>query len=625
MFSKSLIRTALGFVAAAVAATALIPSAAFAGPSDSPKPTPPPTRGTCPAYDAETLRAPYVFNYGLSGDALQEKFYGKSEDPADGSYNDDGYKPVRLTGYEDNGATKFATKWVNTGGPAWTSKFGLTDPQFHARFLELKEKGYRIVDASGYNTGAGVRYADIWEENTDGRGWAVTRDVAEAAVPAKVAEMQSKGLVPTHIEGYTLDGSTHFVITWTEGRNCKFKLETGLTGAQYQAFFDANLGAMRPVHTDSYTEREVDTRFATIFWAQSGPGLRSTHGQHWYLFQRSFNNNQCDGYVLDNFYAMEGSDGWNRFGGIWTYNAPVVVSEDSSLSTKVQRVVNCTAGRGGAAVINLTNGESAMSHADQSIAMASAVKPMALLSLLRKADAEDIDLSTTMLNVGAQYGSNGNNSLTANTEYSLEYLATIMITESHNWATNRLIDYVGMDTINDEIDALGLTVTTLDRYMSGAGSPSAHGLGDWYDDFSAGFDNRTTPREFATFYQLVWENDGLLSDAAYDKFFEITAQANTLANDLLPGGYDASFWNKAGSMTYNGIPGDYDHRPQLGAHQLTSEAGVMQLGNGDVIVYGVFLDERDTGSSASAIACIGMEAAREWSDDDPGPMNALCD
>ena len=41
-------------------------------------------------------------------------------------------------------------------------------------------------------------------------------------------------------------------------------------------------------------------------------------------------------------------------------------------------------------------------------------------------------------------------------------------------------------------------------------------------------------------------------------------------------------------------------------------------------MYAVFLDERDPDSSASAIACIGMEAAREWSDDDPGLMDALC-
>ncbi len=625
MNAKSFIRTALlGCAAAFTVAAAILPSTAFAGTGDGSTPNQGPVRNTCPSFDRETLDAPYVFQYGLSGSTLQGDFYGDGNVANDGSYNDAGYRPVRLTGYMDNGDVRFATRWVKTGGPAWSSKFGLTGDQFHARFLDLKAQGYRIIDASGYNTPNGVRYADIWEKNADGTSWAVTRDVSEAALPAKEAEMQAQGLVPTHIEGYTTkDGSTRFIVTWTEGRGCKFKMETGLTGAGYQNFFNANAGPMRLIHTDSYTEGTKAIRYATIFWAQPGPAFNATHGQHWYTFQRSFNNNACGGFVLENFYAMEGQDGWNRFGGLWSFNQAVSVTESSSLSKKVNHVVNCTAGRGGAAVINLSNGESAMSHADQVFGTASAVKAPILYALLRKADAEGIDLANTMLNVGAQYGTNNSNTLTANTEYSLEFLATIMITQSHNWATNRLIDYVGMDEVNDELDDLGLKVTTLDRYMSGTGSPSAHGLGNWYGDFMGGFDNRTTPREFATFYKLVWENDGLLSNDAYDTFFDITDQANTLANDLLPGGF-ASYWNKAGSMTYNGNPGDYAHRPQLGAHQLTSEGGVMQFDNGEVAVYAVFLDERDPGSSASAIACIGMEAAREWSDADPGAMNALC-
>jgi beta-lactamase class A len=381
---------------------------------------------------------------------------------------------------------------------------------------------------------------------------------------------------------------------------------------------------MRPIHTDSYLDEKETARYATIFWAQPGPALRATHGQHWYLFQRSFNNNACDGYVLENAYVMEGADGWNRFGGIWSFNAPVSVSEGSSLSKKVNHVLNCTDGRAGAAIINLNSGESVMAHADQIYGTASAYKGPILSSLLRKADAEGLDLSTTMLNVGAQYGTNNGDTLVANTEYSLEFLATIMISQSHNWATNRLIDYVGMNQVNEDMADLGLTVSRLDRYMSGTGSPSAHGLGTWGDDFRAGYDNRTTPREFASFYQQAWENDGLLSPASYATFLDIMSQSSTVANDLLPAGYDALYWNKAGSMKYNGDPGDYAHRPQLGAHWLTSEGGIMQFANGQVAVYAVFLDERDPDSSASAIACIGMEAAREWSDDDPGLMDALC-
>ena len=207
----------LGCAAVATAAAAILPGTAFAGPNDGPTYDKPPTRTSpsyCPDFDRELQGLPYVMKYGLSGKQLQDGFYGDGDVANDGSYNDEGYKPVRLTGYFDNGETTFATKWVKAGGPSWTSKFGLTSDEFHDRYLKLADDGYRIIDASGYNTPNGVRYADIWEKNTAGIGWAVTRDVSEAALPAKTAEMVAKGLVPTHIEGYTIKPfGTHFIVT----------------------------------------------------------------------------------------------------------------------------------------------------------------------------------------------------------------------------------------------------------------------------------------------------------------------------------------------------------------------------------------------------------------------------
>lgn len=633
MNTTAIIRKAiLGCALFAVAATSILPAIASAqtgpnGPTRTPDRSPTPTE--CPAYNREALDVPYVFRYGVDGDSLQKDFYGDSNVANDGSYNDAGYRPTRLTGYTDNGQVEFATKWVKSGGPKWSSKFGLTSAQFAQRFLDMKADGYRIVDASGYNTPSGaVRYADIWEKNTTGIGWAVTRDVPLGSLNAKAIEMQGKGMAPTRIEGYTIpDKGTHFIIVWTSAPNCRWDLKADMTGADYQAHFALKSASMRPVHVDSYLEG-AKFRFASIFWAQSGPGFTASHGHHWYLFQRLFNNNACDGFVIDNFYGMEGADGWNTFGAIWSFNAAPNIDENSSLSRKVSQAVNCTDGRGGAAVINLTTGESVMSHADQVFGTASSIKAIILYSLLKKADAEGTNLNTTTLNVGAQYGTNNGNLLTANQSYTLQFLATIMLTNSHNWATNRLIDYVGRDVINQDIDDLGLKVTTLNRYMSGTGSPSAWGNANWFSDYQAGKDNFTTPRELATFYQLVWENNGLLTNAARDNFFAIADQVGLASDNLYPGGFEAANlvdYGKAGSMNYSTlVVGDTPHRPQLGGYIMNTEGGLIEFNNGQVVVYAVLLDERDVASDADAIQCIGLEIAREWSGVALPAMQAIC-
>jgi beta-lactamase class A len=558
-------------------------------------------RDTCETIDRELLNAPSIFRYGVSIDDLQQQFYGSTTDPADGSYNDEGYRPIRLTGYMDDGEVRFATKWIKLPGSKWASRFGMTGEEFDARFHEL-EATHRIIDISAYNTPEGPRYADIWQENSDGIGWAVKRRTPQTMMEGLKADMQSNGLAPTRIEGYTMDGEIHFATVWTTvPRACKWDLKFNLIGADYQVLAVANYADTRLIHVDSYHDGSL-ARYAGIWWDQSGPTLSASHGGHWYTFQRLLNNRKCDGFTLDNFYADEAPSGWNYMGGVWSYRGPPNVTDASSLQTRVAHHIDCADGRAGAAIINDTTGETVMAHADQVFGTASAIKAFVLFALLRKADEEGLDLTVETLD--------GTPIMT---------LATSMIQASSNSSTNILIDYVTRDRVNKEIrETLGLKVTRLDRYMTGG--PSAHGLASWSDDFKAGYDNFSTPRELVTFYQRVWENEGaLLSNSARTTFFTITDLPNSILNNVLNEqvpGFDPTFVqiaNKPGGKTYSGDLGDFAHRPQLADHQVTSDAGVMQFSNGQVVFFAAIVDDADTNGTYRSISCTGWEIGEEFS------------
>ena len=584
---------------------------ASAAPTTSTASSPTPDRAPlrCRPFDAESLKSPYVFNRGISAAKLQSDYFGKPEVANDGSLNDLGYRPVRLTGYTVNGEVRYAAKWVKDDGPAWTSKFGLTGAQFHARYLTLRTQGFRILDASGYNTSSGVRYADIWIKNTAGLRGAITRDVPLEQMELLKASMRSEGLAPTHIEGYMGAGKQpQFIVTWVES-SCDWDMEQDLTGAQYQQFYDAHKATMRALHVDAYAI-DSKVRYASIFWKQNGPAVRASHAQHWYLFQAAVNRNICDGYVPDSFYGMQLPSHWEAYGAIWRYRGKPSVSAASSIGARMGYRVDCAPGRAGAALINVTTGETVLAHGDQPFGSASAIKITVLYALLRKADAENVNLDVKTIS-----------------QKKLSVLATEMIVDSNNASTNTLIDYVGMDQVNAELDALGLKVVRLQRYLSGG--PSAHGLGSWFDDFKAGYDNFVTPRELATFYKLVYLNDGLLSGNAYNRFLTITAAAPTSANNAFAAGYDpvnVRFYNKAGSKTYEGNPGDFAHRPQLGRHSVGSEGGVMAFNNGNLVFYATIVDQRDPDVADSTIACVGWEAAMQWgpADGSLGDSSGLC-
>ena len=559
-----------------------------------------PKRDTCVAIDRDLLDARSIFKYGVTPEDLQAQFYGSTANPNDGSYNDDGYRPVRLTGYMDDGNVRFATKWVKLGGK-FTSRFGLTGDQFDARFNQLKAT-HRIVDVSAYNTPDGPRYADIWLENKEGIKWQVKRRTPQGQMNALKADMKSHGFAPTRVEGYTLDGSIHFASVWTEvGRGCQWDLEFNLSSGDYQVLADANAEDTRLIHVDSYHDGSI-ARYAGIWWDQAGPTLSASHGGQWYTFQRNLNNRSCEGYAIDNFYADEAPSGWNYLGGIWSYRGPPNVTDTSSLQTRVDHHINCADGRAGAAIVNVTTGETVMSHADQMFGTASSIKAFVLFALLRKADEEGLNLNTETIN-----------------DVPIITIATSMIQVSSNSAANTLIDYVTMDKVNEEIhETLGLTVTRLDRYLTGGGS--AHGLGNWFDDFKAGYDNFSTPRELALFYQKVWENeDAMLSNSARATFYSITDLPNSVMSNVLNEqvpGFDPSFVqinNKPGGKSYSGDPGDFAHRPQLGDHKVTADAGMMQFSNGDVVFFAVIVDDADEDGTYRSISCSGWEVGKEYS------------
>jgi hypothetical protein len=560
-----------------------------------------PKRDTCGPIDRDLLDARSVFRYGVTPEDLQEQFFGHESDPNDGSYNDDGYRPVRLTGYMDDGKVRFATKWVKLGGLKFSSRFGLTGDQFDARFNQLRAT-YRIVDISAYNTPDGPRYADIWVENKEGVKWAVKRRTPQAQMNALKADMKSNGFAPTRVEGYTLDGGIHFASVWIEvGRGCQWDLQFNLSSGDYQTLADANYDDTRLIHVDSYHDGSI-ARYAGIWWDQAGPTLAASHARHWYTFQRLLNNRACEGYVLDNFYADEAPSGWNYHGAIWSYRGPPNVTDTSSLQSRVEHHINCADGRAGAAIVNVTTGETVMSHADQIFGTASSIKAFVLFALLRKADEEGLDLTTKKID-----------------GTPIIDLATSMIEVSSNSAANTLIKYVSMDKVNEEIhETLGLSVTRLDRYLSGG--PSAHGLGDSSDDFKAGYDNFSTPRELALFYQKVWENEGgLLSNSARATFYSITDLPNAVVNDVLNEqvpGFDPAFVqinNKPGGKSYSGDPGDFAHRPQLGDHKVTADAGMMQFSNGQVVFYAMIVDDADINGTYRSISCSGWELGKEYS------------
>lgn len=595
------------------AATASLASAATAATASAAR---------CGEPAASELGSPYAFRYGLSAAELESEFFASS------GYRGQGYRPVRLSGYLSGGQQQFTTKWVQRSGPAWVARYNLTSDQFHDLFLQLRGT-HRPVDVSGYATSSGdVRFAVIWEQNSDGVQWAVHRNTTREGMQAHVDEYSQTGWTPLRVEGYTRSGTLNYISIW-ERAACTWSMHNKMTRDDYNTRL-AQYTDRQLVHVDAFVDGG-DVYYAGIWWARPGARPEVRTNRDWYLFQREFNDASCDGQELSNAYAAE-VPGGVRYGGIWSAVPP---RPRTTLADRVRQEVNCSPGRGGAAVINLTTGAQVMVHADAQYGTSSTIKSVILYALLRRIDADPALTLGSTLNSGAQFGSNpgtgtvgtgcatagGNTMLQANTAYTLNCLATLMISVSHNWATNRIIQWLTANTVNAEATALGLGQIRLQRYMTGPGVPSLHGNSTEGEDYLDGWDNLATPRQFARFLQLVHQNAGLLATASRT-FFWNTLGLNNGAHDAVLDAGVGTNWRtvatdaeKAGSNSWSSAPA---HRPQLaGAHEQRSVAGRLQFANGQIAVYAVFVDEGDTSTAAQTAmantrSCVVMHAVRQF-------------
>ena len=126
-------------------------------------------------------------------------------------------------------------------------------------------------------------------------------------------------------------------------------------------------------------------------------------------------------------------------------------------------------------------------------ATASIIKIPVLIDVFKSIEAGQFSLDDTML-LTEYYRTEGSGSMqfkARNSEYTIDKLAELMITESDNSATNMLISKVGsMTDVNQSIRDWGLKNTTVQTWL-----PDLTGT------------NRTTARDMAQMLYNIDEND----------------------------------------------------------------------------------------------------------------------
>ncbi len=101
------------------------------------------------------------------GEVQWELKWGLKQDDLDSTLSDfatQGFRPLAIAGLGVEEDIRFAIVLVKKKGNPWIARYNLNAEDVSTLITSMKEKSYRPVWFSGYNTLRGVRYASIWEQ-----------------------------------------------------------------------------------------------------------------------------------------------------------------------------------------------------------------------------------------------------------------------------------------------------------------------------------------------------------------------------------------------------------------------------------------------------------------------------
>lgn len=232
----------------------------------------------------------------------------------------EGFRP---TDVEILGGTsrKYACIWrKNTDGRAWEVRTKLTDSEFHTKWEEMKNSGFRPIDQECHTVNNVPYYGAIWIKNTENLQWASFRKLTSAEFSEKFDQYKGQ-YIPVDVDAYEVGGQLLYSVIWVENKNNlawveKRNIPQADFGSQFDEYSDKGY---RLYSTESY-RRNGNQEYATI-WVKEPKArrwaARRDMSSNW--FHNYWTKYRDLGYRLEDIEVYNTSDGI-RYAGVWLEN-----------------------------------------------------------------------------------------------------------------------------------------------------------------------------------------------------------------------------------------------------------------------------------------------------------------
>ena len=173
---------------------------------------------------------PQLARHGLSAAAYQKAFTENAKA---------GWRLVDITGYEIAGTDRYAAIWERRSGPPLVARHGLSAAKYQATFDILTKQGYRLLDVSGYTRGGSPRYAAIFEKSS-GPAWVSFHAMTAGAYQANYTKYVKDGYSLRTVSGYDVGGKARFAALWEKRSGPVARVRSAVPVSSYQRQFQSD-------------------------------------------------------------------------------------------------------------------------------------------------------------------------------------------------------------------------------------------------------------------------------------------------------------------------------------------------------------------------------------------------
>jgi len=199
--------------------------------------------------------------HGLDAAAYQKAFeqFGK-----------DGFALHSVSGYRDDGKVRYAAVWVKDNS-ATRGNHGVPSANYQKVYDDGVKDGFMPVLVQGFGAGKGHAFCAIFKKRP-AAPWMARHDLSAADYQKVFNDETAKGMRPLSLSGYETGAGARFAVVMVKD-GIPFIGRHNLTGKQYQAEFDdATKSGFRPSMVSGYLEGGA-VRYAAIFIKDSGAGV----------------------------------------------------------------------------------------------------------------------------------------------------------------------------------------------------------------------------------------------------------------------------------------------------------------------------------------------------------------